>query len=223
MRMKNEFKKLKKKLSKRGGFTLVELLFSILILMLSTTIIIQCFNLGLGNVVKETRSSEAQLLCSALTSSLQNELTYARDITITDGKLDTYFSSSRRMGVGSKIIFQDGDATVTNGGEIKIQSVISQGGVTTTTVYPLVASSNYTAANRAGVSNSGYFLKAYLDGGAIQWDNTNQVFIITLWVDDGSKPALSATDAQTKALAYSQFRVKPLAGVKPVTPAVTPP
>ncbi len=223
MRMRNVVKKLKIKLSESKGFSFAELLFAVLILMLSTTIIIQCFNLGVGNVVKETRASEAQLLCSALTSSLQNELTYARDIEISGNSLDTYFSSSRRMGANSKIIFQDGDTTVANGGEIKIQSVTTQDGATTTTVYPLVAGSNYTAANRAGSGGSGYFLKAYLDGGAIQWDNTNQVFIITLWVDDGSKPALSATDAQTKALAYSQFRVKPLAGVKPVTPPVTPP
>lgn len=198
MRMKNMLGKLKKKLSKRGGFTLVELLFSILILMLSTTIIIQCFNLGLGNVVKETRSSEAQLLCSALTSSLQNELTYARDIKITDGKLDTYFSSSRRMGTDSKLIIDNG--------EIKIRSG--------TDIYPLVAGANYYADNRAGVHGTGYFLKAYLRDGAIQWDSTNEVFKVTLWVDDATKSELTADAAKTGALAYSEFSVKPLAGAK---------
>ena len=130
------------------------------VLAVPTTIIIQCFNLGLGNVVKETRSSEAQLLCSALTSSLQNELTYARDIIITDGELDTYFSSSRRMGSNSKI--------VPDGGEIKIQSGSE--------LYPLVAGANYYAENRAGVKSTGYFLKAYLRNDAIQWDSTNGVF-----------------------------------------------
>ena len=195
MGIKDRLKKLKKRLSSKSGFTLVELLFSIIILMLSTTIIIQCFNLGLGNVVRETRSSEAQLLCSALASSLQNELTYARDIKITDNKLDTYFSSSRRMGASSKIEITDG--------EIKI--------VNSSGTYPLVAGANYYAENRAGVHNTGYFLKAYLDNDAIQWDG--EKFKVVLWVDDAGKGELSATDAKTKALAYSEFTVKPLAGV----------
>jgi hypothetical protein len=198
MRMKNVLGKLKKKLLKRGGITFAELLFSVLILMLSTTIIIQCFNLGLGNVVKETRASEAQLLCSALTSSIQNELTYARDITITDGKLDTYFSSSRRMGTDSRLILVNGELKIQSGSDI----------------YPLVAGANYYADNRAGVNSSGYFLKAYLRDGSIQWDSTNEVFKVTLWVDDATKSELTADAAKTGALAYSEFSVKPLAGVK---------
>ncbi len=198
--MKSLVKKLKTKLSGRGGFSLVELLFSILILMLSTTVIIQCFSLGLGNVVRETRASEAQLLCSALTSSIQNELTYARDIKVSSGtnsKLVSYFSSSRRMGADSKLTIVDGQLKITSSGE----------------TYPLVASSNYTASNRAGVAGGGtYFLKAYLKDGAIQWDG--EKFNVTLWVDDANKTALTADQAEKQALAYAQFSVKPLGGVK---------
>ena len=194
--MKKLANKLKTKLSESKGFTLAELLFSMIILMLSTMIIIQCFNLGVGNVVRETRASEAQLLCSALTSSLQNELTYARDIEVSGGKLTTYFSSSRRMGAGCSIDPTGGEIKITNG----------------TDVYPLVARSNYTAAERAAVSGSGtYFLKAYLNDDSIQWDGTK--FNVTIWVDDASKGALTAAQAKTKALAYSQFSVKPLVGV----------
>lgn len=195
--MKNFAMILKRKLKKNKGFTLVELLFSMLILMLSTTVIIQCFNLGIGNVIKETRASEAQLLCSALSSSLQNELTYARNIEVKDGKLDTYFSSSRRMGDKSSIIIVDG--------EIKIQSGSD--------IYPLVASANYTAKDRAGVGGDGYFLKAYL-GDGIVWDSTKGVFNVTVWVDDAGKTELTPDDAKKIALAYSEFSVKPLAGVK---------
>ncbi len=199
--MKNIAKKIKSKLSKRKGFTLAELLFSILILMLSTTIIIQCFNLGLRNVVRETRASEAQLLCSALSSSLQNELTYARDIKVSGDNLDTYFSSSRRMGAESQI-FSDVN------GELKIKNGSGE-------EYPLVAKSNYTSKNRSGgVGGGDYFLKAYLKNNSIQWDSTNQVFNVTIWVDDASKPALSADAAEKSALAYSQFSVKPLVVVK---------
>lgn len=197
--MKNIAKKIKNKLKKSRGFTIAELLFSVIILMLSTSVIIQCFNLGVGNVVRETRASEAQLLCSALASSLQNELTYARDIEIKNGKLEKYFSSSRRMGEGSWI-------EVDSNGEIRIKNDMGED-------YPLVTKTNYTAANRAGVTSSDtYFLKAYLDGNAIQWNSTDQVFIVTLWVDDASKevPITDASVARQHALAYTQFRVKPL-------------
>ena len=57
----------------------------------------------------------------------------------------------------------------------------------------------------------GYFLKAYLNEDSIQWDGTK--FNVTIWVDDASKGALTAVQAKTKALAYSQFSVKPLVGV----------
>ncbi len=202
--MKNSLKKLKSKLKNSKGFSMVELLFSILILMLSTTVIIQCFNLGIGNVIRETRASEAQLLCSALTSSLQNELTYARDIKVEGSgancKLKTYFSSSRRMGADS-MIFVDGN------GEIKIQSGAGE-------IYPLVASTNYTAKNRAGVNDgSTYFLKAHLANDAIQWSEGEGVFNVTLWVDDPNHP-VGLDDAEGKALAYAHFSVKPLSGIK---------
>jgi type II secretory pathway pseudopilin PulG len=201
--MKNLIKRLRKRIKRSKGFTLVEVLFSILILMLSTTVILQCFNLGMGHFISQTRSSEAQLLCSALTSSLQNELTYARDIKITDGKLDTYFSSSRRMGEGSQIIVENGEV------KIKIK-----GSTDPDDIYPLVASSNYLAKNRKGADGSGYFLKAYLKDNAITWDGTNNSFNITIWVDDANKAALTADEAEDHALAYSSFSVKPLATVR---------
>ena len=196
--MKKAAKKLKTKLSGKKGFTLVEVLFSVMILMLSTSIMIQCFALGMGHIVRETRASEAQLLCSSLTSSLQNELTYARDLKVTDGKLDTYFSSSRGMGAGCSIVIDNGEVKITNA----------------TTEYPLVSSANYKAANRVGVSSGNeYFLQASFKDNAITWDSTNGVFVVTLWVDDALHP-VGADAARDKALAYSKFSVKPLAGVK---------
>ncbi len=200
--MKNAVKILKNKLKKSKGFSLVELLFSIIILMLSTTVIIQCFNLGLGNVIRETRASEAQLLCSALTSSLQNELTYARDITLSDDKktLVSYFSSSRRMGADMEIAVDNGEIIIRN-----TENAAD--------IYPLVASSNYTAKDRSGVKGgSTYFLQAHLQDNKIQWDDTEKEFKVTIWVDDPNH-AVSLADAKDKALAYAQFSVKPLSGV----------
>jgi hypothetical protein len=168
--------------------------------MLSTVVIIQCCNLGVWNVIKETRASEAQLLCSALTTSLQNELTYARDVEIESNMLKTYFSSSRRMGEGSQILVQSG--------EIKIKTAKGDES-------PLVASTNYTSKGRTGVreTGGGYFLQAHLANNGVAWDVTNGVFNVTLWVDDPNNP-VSLDDAQANALAYAQFSVKPIVGVQ---------
>ena len=208
MHMKSVVKKIKTKLSEGKGFTFAELLFSILILMLSTTIIIQCFNLGLKNIVRETRASEAQLLCSALTSSIQNELTYARDVKLTtdeDGKkyLDTYFSSARRMGANSRIRVYEGEIYITNKG--KTDTINLEEDIPNKVVYPLVESANYKADHRAGVGSGGKFLTANMAD--IQYDSAKGLFYVSLWVDDG-------TDTEENALAYSKFSVKPLVAVK---------
>ena len=161
--------------------------------MLSTTIIIQCFNLGLGNVVKETRASEAQLLCSALTSSIQNELTYAKDVKVSGGKLTTYFSSARKMGPGCTIIVDGGEIKISNGTE----------------KYALVDKANYSSANRSGAGGTGQFLTAYLSD--ITWDG--KAFNVTLWVCDSKNLIADADTAEDGALAFSKFSVIPLSGV----------
>ncbi|MBE5842578.1 MAG: hypothetical protein E7302_00205 [Butyrivibrio sp.] len=199
--MKKTIWKVRRKLHSCKAFSLVELLFSILILMLSTTVIIQCFNLGVGNFVRETRASEAQLLCSALATSIQNELSYAQDIKIDgSGKLESYYSCARRMGSGSKIIVDDGQLFITSDD--------------VTDAYPLVAPSNYTASNRAGVKGGGKFFIAYLKDNAIEWNASKKVFEVTIWVDDATKAPLSADAAKDNALAYSKFCVKPMAGAE---------
>ena len=107
------------------------------------------------------------------------------------------------MGENSQIVI--------DGGEIKIKIKDSSN---PKDIYPLVASSNYTAKNRAGVNRDGYFLKVYLKDDAIYYDSTKNVFNVTIWVDDANKAALTADEAKDHALAYSSFSVKPLATVR---------
>lgn len=193
---------IRKKLHKGSGFSLVEMLFTILILMLSTTIIIQCFGLGTGNFVRETRASEAQLLCSSLTASIQNELTFAQDIELDGNTLKSYFSSSRRMGEKCSIAVDDK-------GEVVINKKGEDGNIIDT--YPLVASANYSADNRAGVAGGGFFLKAGMD--SITWDSSKKQFLVKIWVDDAND-IHDVTGAKTGSLAYSEFSVRPVGTVK---------
>ncbi len=195
---------IRKKLHQGSGFSLVEMLFTILILMLSTTIIIQCFGLGTGNFVRETRASEAQLLCSSLTSSIQNELTFAQDIELDGNTLKSYFSSSRRMGEKCSIVVENGEIVIK-----KDPSVLLAGEDGT---YPLVASANYASDNRAGVSSGGEFLRAGME--TITWDTSKKQFTVKIWVDDAKNVHGSFDEAKAGALAFSEFSVRPVGTVK---------
>ena len=195
---------IRKKLHKGSGFSLVEMLFTILILMLSTTIIIQCFGLGTGNFVRETRASEAQLLCSSLTASIQNELTFAQDIELEGTNLKSYFSNSRRMGESCSI--------VVNNGEIMIQKPDPDNPSGDPLTYPLVASANYASDNRAGVSSGGEFLRAGME--TITWDTSKKQFTVKIWVDDAKNVHDSFDAAKAGALAFSEFSVRPVGTVK---------
>ncbi len=202
-------KKIINKIKKnKAGFSLVELLFSMLILMLSTSTIIMCFNLGYGQFINVTKSSEAQLLCSSLATSLQNELSYAQQVR-TFGSDIIYFSNARKMGDNCSIHVmkkrESGKwADSTDGGEIFImKTVINDDGSKEYEIYPLVASSNYSASNRVGVSESSNdFLVAYLD---LDY-NTDGLFEVKLWIGDDNH----TTD--TNALAKSEFKVRPTGG-----------
>ncbi len=183
--------KIKRKLHKSEGFSLVELLFSMLILMLSTAVVIECFSLGVGNLIKETRASQAQLLCSALTSSVQSELAYASKITTEGSSGFKYFSNNLKMGAGCQIMVGSG----TDEGQIIV--VAGDG----SSKYQLVSPASYKAAHRAGVSGDKY-LGANMN---ITWDGS--MFQVQLWVYD----AVKGDSGIDSSLASSVFKVKPLA------------
>lgn len=81
--LKNLRSRLKKKLQSRGGFTLVEMLAAVLILVLLVLIL----NTGLDLAVKSYRTmtaeSETELLMSSLSDAIYDELRYAREIDVT--------------------------------------------------------------------------------------------------------------------------------------------
>lgn len=161
--MGKRFKLFLKKIKSKAGFSLVEMLFSVLILMLSTSVIIQCFGLGMGNFIKVTRSSEGQLLCTALTSSIQNELTYAKDID-GSGTGFTYFSMARKLGEKCTIGVVDNQVCITSA----------------SATYPLVSKASYTGAYRKGFSGD-VFLTPNL---TIEWTESTRKFHVLLIISD---------------------------------------
>ncbi len=85
--------KLVRKLKQNNGFTLSELLIATLILLLTSAMLVVCIQLGLKQLYKQTQDSEAQMLCTMLSTAIQDELTYASEIetgTTTAGNTITF-------------------------------------------------------------------------------------------------------------------------------------
>ena len=92
---------IKEKINK-NGFTFAEMLFAVLILGIATGLMAQTVGVAFNNFEKITKKSEAQMLCSVLVASVQDELLYAKNIKA--GTVPEYFSSSRDMGESCKIV-----------------------------------------------------------------------------------------------------------------------
>lgn len=81
---------MKKKLSSRKGFSLVEMLAATMVLVLLVLILNVGLNLSVKSYRTMTAESETQLLLSSVTNVLSDELRYARDIvTKTEATEDT--------------------------------------------------------------------------------------------------------------------------------------
>ena len=65
---------------KNRGFTVLELLATTLIIALAGGLIMTTIQMAINQLHDRTRESNAQMLCSALASSVQNELTCAGNI-----------------------------------------------------------------------------------------------------------------------------------------------
>lgn len=81
--MKTFGKLLKKKLKSRRGFTLVEMLAAVIILVLLVLILNSGLNLSVKSYRTMTAESETELLMSSLSDVIYDELRYARDINTT--------------------------------------------------------------------------------------------------------------------------------------------
>ena len=87
--MKNFGKLVKKKLKSRKGFTLVEMLAAVIILILLVLILNSGLNLAVKSYSTMTAESETELLMSSLSDVIYDELRYARDINTTAEPIGT--------------------------------------------------------------------------------------------------------------------------------------
>lgn len=210
-------KRLKAKLRSAGGFTLAELLLSVLIMLLATSLLTETIQVATRHFFESRQESGAQLLCSSLATFLEDELSFA-DVTTkieTVGvnsvtKVDTIRSSAHKL--GNKIRFgilpKDGAATDivynTIGKDNEERGFIVATSETYSTVFPLqpyylpVGQSAYKTS-----SNSAYDLTAGL---AVSWEDGR--FLVTVSIYDADA---GESDAP---LTKSSFSVRPLSEKK---------
>lgn len=103
--------------NKKKGFTLTELLSAILIMMLLTGILAVGVQVGVKAYVKSVSLSEAQTLCSTLTTLVSDELRYAGTITVeADGKVRFFSQNFGGSSEGGVTFETDADGHITLGG-----------------------------------------------------------------------------------------------------------
>ncbi len=106
-----------KKLRNIRGLTMVELLCCILILLLSSALVALGANLAIRTYRECMESSEAQVLCSTLTTAISDKLRYCGSVTeSTDGGFSQIFIQNVGNVEGEGEAFQIAeDGTVTLG------------------------------------------------------------------------------------------------------------
>ena len=97
---------MRKKLNGQGGFTLVEMLCAVLILILLSLMLNTGLNMALQSYRKLTAEAETQLLLNTLTDAIAGELRYARDVTVGSGTVS--YNGGRTLSCsGGKVLVND--------------------------------------------------------------------------------------------------------------------
>ncbi len=91
---------MRKKLKDSGGFTLVEMLCAVAILVLLTLMLNTGLNMAVHSYRSITAESETQLLLNSLVDAIAGELRYAHEVT-ADGGGFTY-NGGRRLEINSE-------------------------------------------------------------------------------------------------------------------------
>lgn len=118
-------RKILKKTNSQKGFTLLELLVTIVVMLMVTAIIILCVQLSTKYYKQSVKQSESNTICGELSAAIQEELQYATKIQPVDASaVDaegyytgfTYYSRARQHGSNSAIVCDDGKIYVQKGG-----------------------------------------------------------------------------------------------------------
>ena len=104
---------LKKKLKQNKGFSFAELLVATIILLLTSGMLVVCIQLGMKQLYKQTQDSEAQMLCTTLSTAIQDELTYASEVSVsssTAGNTITFAKEGMSDSIGFYIAAESEDS-----------------------------------------------------------------------------------------------------------------
>lgn len=168
-----------RKIKQNSGFTISELLIATLILLLTSAMLVTCIRLGLKQLYQQTEESEAQMLCTMLSTAVQDELTYAGNPQMQDttaGKLLLFdrAGAPNKVGfymasnVGSAApdyvaITDDSDFAKVNLGQISLAAIDSSNNIVST--YGLVSTGAYNIENsKNGSLQAGMQLKEHGSG-----------------------------------------------------------
>ena len=118
-------RKILKNTNSQKGFTLLEMLVTVVVMLMVTAIIILCVQLSTKYYKQSVKQSESYTICSELAAAIQEELQYATKIQPVDtSALDaegyytgfTYYSRARQHGSNSSIVCDEGKIYVRKGG-----------------------------------------------------------------------------------------------------------
>ncbi|MBE5896676.1 MAG: hypothetical protein E7281_02830 [Lachnospiraceae bacterium] len=189
-----------RKLKQNSGFTLSELLIATLILLLTSAMLVTCIRLGLKQLYQQTEESEAQMLCTMLSTAVQDELTYAGNPQMQDttaGKLLLFDRDGAPNKVGFYMasnvdsdepdyvaITDDSDFAKVNLGQINLAAIDSSNNIVST--YGLVSTGAYNIENsKNGSLQAGMQLKEHGSGYEVR---------ISIYNSSGSDKAIATKD-----------------------------
>lgn len=142
---------MRKKLKEAGGFSFVEMLCAVAILVLLCLIMSTCISMAVKSYRDITSESETQLLVSSLTDALADKLRYA--VVDKDGN---YSIGTVEVTDGTEN-YKDDTGAVIPAGMIVLQKTETTAGVTTTNNKRLLPDSAYGAAGQFSVGYIGRY------------------------------------------------------------------
>lgn len=117
-------RRLLRRVNSRRGFTLVELLVTIVVMLLVTEILSMTIQLSTKHYTRSVRNSESQTICGTLAMAVQEELQYATRVQPPAGSTPdgegfypefTYYSRAREHGSGCALTCESGKLYVRKG------------------------------------------------------------------------------------------------------------
>ncbi|MCR5343357.1 MAG: hypothetical protein K6E70_08350 [Butyrivibrio sp.] len=153
------------------GFSILEMLLAVVVLLLATQLVTQAMDIAAKRYIESTNRSKAQMIMSTLSDFVRNELTTGSDFALNDGDISFIDGSGI---LGGRCVLANDQSTVC------LRNVKSG-----KSYYPIVGSNNGTAFNYANN------LRVSFDLGSSK-DDSNINFVYTINVEDKTGKELAA-------------------------------